>query len=260
MKRLSQLLAIACAAATISVANALTYNPSDLLLVFHQTGQSNVVLNIGPVSNYIGRASGSVTTISYDKSTVTNNFGSLSNFSYAVVGANDAESHVWLSSTATNTTPADLTINTYSTLFGKIDSAGTSAKLNSGGGSGAFVVDSTADYSYSGIVSPSDPDNVGTMGGDAPVTVSRAAPGALALIQLVPTVTSPTPKAIKLGTFNLAGNGVLTYTAAAVTPVVVATAGASAVTTRGGSVTLSATAEGGTGGFQWYQNGVAIAH
>ena len=86
-------LAVASAAATLFVslpglqAAPFTYNNGDLLLVFRQTGQPNLEVDIGPASQFINNSPGSVTAINqYSLTQLQAAYSNLGALNWAVIG------------------------------------------------------------------------------------------------------------------------------------------------------------------------------
>jgi hypothetical protein len=234
-----------------------TYVEGDLQVVFHQSGASDVEYNIGSVSNFLGLAAGTVVPVNLDTNLVATNFsGTLSGVSFSVVSA--GASRLWLSDANTNTAPADFSAFTHNVIANKIATVGADAAAIST--FTPLVISASDPNSYSYIVSDNTA-NISQFDGNTPFLVDAASdavtPTTLAFYQFVPTATVPKPSAVKLGTFTLAANGTLNFTASAVTPAIVAKPVGTTIT-RGNNATLSVTADGATS-YQWYQNGVAIA-
>ena len=66
---------------------AFTYSDTDLLLVFRKSGFNDVLFNLGTISNYLGRANGSVLPITnFDFNLVQSNFATnLTNVEYVLM-------------------------------------------------------------------------------------------------------------------------------------------------------------------------------
>ena len=89
-------------ACTAQLASAINYNPADLMLVFRQDGQKDVEFDLGSVSNYLGKAVGTKMPITYNQTTVLNNFGgSLTGVKFALVATttkSDNSIRAWVTS------------------------------------------------------------------------------------------------------------------------------------------------------------------
>src|SRR6476646_8693503 len=87
--KLSSVLFLAGLAHSLS---AFTYSDSDLLLVFRKTGSSDVLFNLGSVSNELGHANGASWSVTnYNFNLVHSNFGDLSGVTYILMAVTTSD-------------------------------------------------------------------------------------------------------------------------------------------------------------------------
>src|SRR5437870_640768 len=103
MKPLNNLLLTLLAAGAAHDAGAFNYNDGDLLLVFRKDGFHDVEFNLGTVSNYLGKANGTVVTVSnWDLGLVRSNYNnSMANVKFLLLTATsstDASRRIWSTS------------------------------------------------------------------------------------------------------------------------------------------------------------------
>ncbi|MFM2295978.1 MAG: hypothetical protein RLZZ350_2391, partial [Verrucomicrobiota bacterium] len=264
MKRLKQIFLTALVAGATQLASALSYNANDVLLVFRQSGSSDVEFNVGSVNNFLDQPAGTPISVSFNSDYVyTNNGSSFTNVKFDAVAATTSaasQPRVWLTDANLAAMPADFTVSKFSVVRGKIDAVGVQNGAITGSTNMPLVISPTAVGSYSYIVSPGNPTAVGTFGGDVPFTVDATSGNSLAFYQVVASAASPKPSAIKVGTFDFnSTSGAVTFTPVAVSPVFTAPTLSLQGGTQnaGSSKTFSVTADG-TCSFQWYLNGTAI--
>ena len=144
-KKLKGLLLIGCLLGTAQFGQAVNYTNTDLLLVFRENNFNDVEFDLGPVSAYLGLASGTQKTISFDSSLVNSNFNNTLNgvtFSLvAATGLDSVQPRAWLTDVYASPIPTDVTLSKFSqiqppaTLVGTftLDAAGV-LTFNAGGG------------------------------------------------------------------------------------------------------------------------------
>src|SRR5947207_14353847 len=95
-------LAVLLVAASTQIAGAFTYSNTDLLLIFRSdSGFSDVEFNIGSISNYLGKASGTTITVTnWNFNQVVSNFhDSISGVKFlliATTASTDSPRRSWL--------------------------------------------------------------------------------------------------------------------------------------------------------------------
>jgi hypothetical protein len=191
-------------------------NNNDLLLVFRKANSKDVEFDIGSVSNYLNLAAGTVLTVNYDTNLVranfNNSFNGVSFILAATTSDNDLPLRVWATDADLIHTPNQLTVNEYSTLSAAITSIGNTASANTGYNPGTpWVVSSTDANAYSYIVSPGNPSGIPSWNGNMNFTVENTSGHTLAFYEL--KLNPSTPPASLVGSFTMATNGILTFTA-----------------------------------------------
>src|ERR1041385_7261884 len=182
--RISSYVLGLCAAGAVQSAGAFTYSDSDLLLVFRRDGFNDVEFNLGSVSNYLGRMSGTTMTVGgWDLNLVKANYNnSLASVKFLLGGstsATDASRRIWSSSAqlAPSTPPTDLSGSRWNSLHSKLSYVGTEAtNFTAGSASASFVVASSEVSSYTYIVSDGGQVDATTIAGLEPFAVEAENP------------------------------------------------------------------------------------
>ena len=209
-------LLILCSSQMVS---AFTYADGDLLLVFRREGTSkDVEFNIGTVSNYLGKASGTVISVTnWSFNTVTSNFGSLSGVKFLVIATtanSDPVRRSWLTDANDSDVPTDISGSKMSALHGKIDLVGQDAALITASNNvQSYVVPPTDASSYTAIASDSGRLDPATIGGIAPFQVENDLGTTNHFFQLRVSNLSVKPAALQIGSFGISTNGVMTFIA-----------------------------------------------
>jgi len=120
------------AASPPAFAAAFTYSDTDLLLVFRKESTTNVIFNLGSISNYLGLANGTALPVnSFDFSRVTAVFGSdLTGAKYVLMAAttpSDSLLRAWLSDADASGVASDETHSLWSKQWAKINGVGSRA-------------------------------------------------------------------------------------------------------------------------------------
>ena len=245
----------------MTVIAGFTYKDTDLLLVFRKDGASDVLFNLGNVSNYISQAQGAMNNITFDTNLVLANFGgSFTGVKYALMAVTPLDSvplRAWLSDADLSGAPRDETFSKWGGQRGKISQIGLSAAQYFTSSNQSLVLSSSDPGSYTFIASDGGSLDVSTMGGTVPFPVEQDVPGHLRLIELKVSTANPKPVATQAGSLDLTLGGgsvaSLKFTAGVTAPVFT-----SQPTSRsgecGGSATFSAAASGdGPVSYQWYK-------
>jgi len=210
---------------TAQLAMGFSYSDSDLLLIFRRDGTSkDVEFNLGTVSNYLGKASGTVIQVTnWNFNTVANNFGSLAGVKFALIATtanSDPVRRSWLTDANDADAPTEISGSKMSALHAKIDSVGQNAQLYTATNSiQSYIIAPTDLSSYTAIASQSGQVDVSTMGGSAPFQVENDLGTINHFFQLKVSNLSVKPAAVQIGSFGISTNGVLTFIAgSAVTP------------------------------------------
>ncbi|MDB6066568.1 MAG: hypothetical protein JWR26_2776 [Pedosphaera sp.] len=232
MKKLLFNLGAAGVALWAQSAGAFTYSDNDLLLVFREPGFNDVEFNLGPVSNYLGKPNGSVTTVTnFNATTVSNNFGGLSGVEFLLMSASSpyGSQQVYITD-ADSTVPQilDLQSGTWKNLQNHIAAVGvqaataTSHNLNQ-----TYIISSAAASSYSYIASSGGQSDITTISGAAasgtsPVptsfvvenTIPSTGSAISKFFRLQGTATPPPGNpSLQIGTFAMTSDGTITFTA-----------------------------------------------
>ena len=209
--------------ATATVAQAFNYTNSDLMLVFRKDGFNDTVFDLGTVSNYLGKANGTTLTVanwnlSLAKSTYGNNLSGVKFILIAATSMTGEQSplRVWATdaSITAATAPTDMPPSKWGGLRSTISTVGTEASaITATNSTQSYVVSSTDPSSYTYVASGGNQYDVATMSGYSPFPVESAIPATQLFYELKPSSATPKPAAALVGSFQLATNGVLTFTA-----------------------------------------------
>lgn len=226
MKRFSKLTILLLLLSARFPASAFTYTNTDLLLIFRQDGFNDVEFNLGSVSNYNGLAAGTIVTVTnWSLNAVLTNYNnSLAGAKFILLACTEpspiAGRRTWLTDAEPNSTPTD----TFSTIIASelsiINKVGSDAAAITGNsGTQTLVTDPSTAGSYTADVSNGGQVDVSTLGGSSAFVVEQTVPGASRFFMLK-SGSSPFPAALQVGTFSIDANGVLTFTAGALAPLV----------------------------------------
>ena len=178
MKKLTHISLALLFTASVRSALALSFNPDDLLLVFHDANTppsiSDVEYDLGSVTNLTSLAPGATTTLFTDDGTVLNNFNTDYTSARMMLVANDdpsggvtTSSRLWLTTVnpAATVTFFGKGSSAFGTVLGRLNSAGNDAANNA---TGSSYIDSPGDgNSYSHVAfngAPTTSLGVGTFG------------------------------------------------------------------------------------------------
>lgn len=247
------------ACGTTFCASAFTYtNNTDLLLALYKSPYKDMVFNLGSVSNFFNLPNGTVVTVTnFNAAVAKANFNNnLAQVSFALMAItppgspiNAGKRRTWVTSSAG--TPTDLYSGFQSSQYTVINQVGTlSTSVSSQIMPGVvtnYVAVSAGDASYGSfaytvIVSPS-----ASLGGQCAFTVEQTVPGTAGFFELkaVTNPNGPFPASTQLGSFSLALDGTLTFTAGVSgTPPSVTTGPSGATVVLGGSTNFSVVASG----------------
>jgi len=204
---------------TAHIAMGFSYSDSDLLLIFRRDGTSkDVEFNLGTVSNFLGKASGTVIPVTNRSfNSVTSNFGSLAGVKFVLIATtsnSDPLRRSWLTDANDSDAPTDISGSKMSTLHAKIDSVGQDAQIYTATNSTqTYIVPPTDPSSYTAIASQNGTLDVSTMGGTAPFQVENDFASTSHFFQLKVSNLSLKPAAVQIGSFGMTPGGVLTFTA-----------------------------------------------
>jgi hypothetical protein len=212
------------------LARAWSYNTGDLLLIFRESGYTNIEFDLGSVSNLLGHSTGFTTNLTgWSSSLVTDNFGSDLTGVSVILAAVDSPTNTvptaWLSSADPNPGAYNVNQATWvSALYETIDYIGAKPevpfKVPLPPGitpTNAYAISPTsAQYggaSYDSIVSGGRLQNVPIWDGSAPfgsIPVEQVIPGSFDFWQVQDSYGAPNHL---VGTFTVAANGTLTFVA-----------------------------------------------
>lgn len=235
MKHIKPLTLAALALLATPLARAWNYTDGDLLLVFRESGASDVEFDLGSVNTYLGHTNGYTTTVTgwnptlvtsaFASSTNINTFGSLTGVSVALLATTPVTNAVptaWLSGAEPNTTAYRVGAQAWSSRFHNIISAvGTRpvfynipATTNANAtATNSYVVSAGSLASYDYTVTGGNQQAVSLLGGNANFTVETTIPADLDFWAISPSSASPKPADQLVGRFVLSANGVLTFIA-----------------------------------------------
>ena len=207
----------------VQVAGAFNYTNTDVLLVFKKTGFNDVEMNLGSVSNFLGRANGTVITVTnWNLNLVKSNYNnSLSGVSYVLLAATSSDPgldvrRIWATDAAVSapTPPTDMTTSKWNSLWSKVnyvyDQATVSTTSNA---TPSYVVAPSLGSSYTAIVSENGLLDPATIGGLSQFPVEAVVSNTMLFYETKISSLIPKPAAALIGSFNLGTNGVLAFTA-----------------------------------------------
>ena len=200
-------------------ARAFTYTDSDLILVLRQSQFSDVEFNLGPVSNYLGLASGAERMVSnWDLSLALSTFGdSLDGVSFsllATTGVASDQPRLWLSDGDGANSPTDITGSKFRNINSKVSFVGVQAQLATGSAAKqSYVVSSSELSSFTFIASSGGLQPVSTLGGTTSFPVEGLAPGSVRFFEVKASTAAVKPAALQVGVFTLTAEGDLKFKA-----------------------------------------------
>ena len=224
---MNKLIPLTIAAAALLVAPAVqawTYKDGDVLLLFRNVNNPNndVEYDLGSVNQFLGQTNGYTTTVTnWNPAIVQGVYGTdltgVSVALLAVTSPTNVTPTAYVSGLEPNTTaygdsPSDWAFNYYST----IDAIGSRPLTYSvpTASTNAYSINPTGKYkvtSYEYIASSGSYNGVSQLGGGVPFIVEQVIPGTADFWAVQP-LGGATPDHL-VGSFNLAANGALTFTA-----------------------------------------------
>lgn len=231
MKTFYQTLVAAAALLAAPLAQAWTYTNGHALLIFRSSGFNDVELDLGDVSQFIGKPNGYTANVTgWNSNLVTSVFGSdLSGVSVilaATTSDTNASPSAWLSSGDSSALPHNYSFPTWrNNLYSVINAVGTRplTYLVPTAGASAYSIDPGGTYrlaSYDYIASGGGVNSgaIQELGGNVSFDVEKTVPGSFGFWQIAPGASSQ--PAAYVGTFSIDASGNLSFTAG---PVVVST-------------------------------------
>ena len=220
MNKLSRILLTVFTAGAAQVASAFNYTNSDLLLVFRANGFNDVEFDLGTVSNYLGRARGTVVHVSnFDLSVATNNFGNLNGVKFDLLSAttlSDSLPRIWATDANLAGSPTALNYASWNGFQSFISTVGSLATIYTvSNTTPSYVVSPTDNSSYTYNASESGVLNAANIGGRSPYAVENAIPATLSFYELQISGATPLPAAPLVGRFMMDAAGNLTFVAGA---------------------------------------------
>ena len=201
---------------SITVLPGFTYTDTDLLLVFRKDGFSDVLFNLGSVSNYLGLAPGTLVSVAnWNYGLVAANFGSLSGVKYALLAATPsvAPQRAWFSDGNGANTPTDETFSKWGGQYSKVNAIGAAAATYYNSSNQSLILPSSDVGSYTYIASSGGALDVTTLSGTVPFPVEIDFGGWMRLFELNVSGAIPKPAATQVGAFALTMDGQLSFTA-----------------------------------------------
>jgi len=200
---------------------AFTYTNTNLLLVFpHNANDNDVEFNLGSVSNFLGKANGTVIPVNnWDLNLVkAQNNNSLANVKFlllAVTEVSDSTKRVWMSDASSGDTPTDITGSKWSQLYSRISSVGAvaAAATASNTTSQTWVTNKNDTSSYTYVASSGGEQEVTTISGISPFPIEGGIPATNKFVELKTSSITPKPASTIVGVFTMTSAGVLTFTA-----------------------------------------------
>jgi hypothetical protein len=231
----------------VPFAQALTYNPGDVLLVFRSPGLNDVEFDLGSISQFLNHTNGyTVPVNSWSPSVVNSNYslngGNVQFALLASTSVSDPSPNAWISDGQPLISVSDITPSRWSSgLAGQITAVGNGAAADplAPANVNYDVVVPTSHYSFDNITSNNgnSPGEIPYLGGASgiPFQVTGPVPATLLFYQISPTNAAVKPAATLVGSFVLDSNGNLTFQSG---PLLDATT-ITAVTDNGGSVAVT---------------------
>jgi len=239
------------AALATPLARAWTYSDGDVLLIFRESGSSDVEFDIGNISQFLSHSSPyAVQVTDWSLTLVNNTFGSVSGASVILVSTTSSAANplnTWITSSGSVTSVSDVTHTGWNSLYAHINGIGVDPVSDNETPTGAnsYVIEESGDKagghssnaSYYWIVTDDGVDGayIADFGGNLPFDVEGVAPATLGFWQIQPSTTSPKPEATYIGTFDIDGNGNLYFYVGSLQPTI------TAVTQTGATDTVSFT-------------------
>ena len=216
---------VATVAVGTQMAMGFSYTDGDLLLVFRKDGFNDIEFNLGPASQFLNQKAGTTVTVTnWDVSVVTGEYLLSDGAKVALVGASSLAAtplRAWVTDVETASTPTAITPSQWQVLWSKIHAVGSKAATATGNVAGnSYVVSPTAYSSYTATASNAGslPAGIRRLGGATAFNIESTVPATLQLVELSPSSVNPKPAATVVGSFQLGGEGTLTFTAAGGVP------------------------------------------
>ena len=219
VQNLLTLAALALATGLTHTLNAFTYTNTDLLLVFCKDTFNDVEFNLGPVSNFLGRANGTVVTVTnWSLPTVRAAYNnSLANVKFllaAVTSSDDTLRRAWLTDASAGDTPTDQSGSRLGQIYTKISLIGANAAAATLTNSSlVYITNANESTSFSYIASGGGQLDASTLSGASPFPIESENPATNRFVELRASSINPKPPATIAGTFSLTSAGVLTFVA-----------------------------------------------
>src|ERR1051326_6480123 len=133
IKNLLNIRALALATGWAQSLCAFTYSDSDRLLVFREDTFKDVEFNLGSISNFLGKANGTVITVTnWDfqlvRSNFNNQFATDKFVLAATTSSSDSLRRNWLTDGSASGTPTDISGSKMSGIYSKISFVGNQAQ------------------------------------------------------------------------------------------------------------------------------------
>jgi len=229
IKHLLNIGAFVLAAGLSQTLSAFTYTNTDLLLVFRKDTFNDVEFNLGSVSNFLGRANGTVITVNnwnfgLVKTNFNNSFLNVKFLLAAVTDSTDPLRRAWLTDATSTDIPTDQSNSRLTQIYSKIAQAGAEAAAATftNTSSQVYITNSSDSTSFTYIASGGGQLDASTLGGASPFPIEIENPATNRFVEIKASSLTPKPAATIVGTFSMTSAGVLTFTAgpplAALTP------------------------------------------
>lgn len=215
----ASVLALAGLIGSPEKSSAFTYADTQLLLVFKSEGYDDVIFNIGSVSNYLGRAAGTVLNVTnFSLPAVVNNFGAdLTGVKFALMATTSptvspvSANSVWLTSLDPEANPLNVTYSKYTQIYSKVSAVGQRAQeATFSSATNYFRIGASQATSYTTLSG-----GVDTLDGQTTFAIEGAVPATTGFYQVQASSLANKPVSMRVGSFQMTSGGLLSFIAGA---------------------------------------------
>jgi hypothetical protein len=205
------------------LAQAFTYQDSDVLLVFRKDGSDDVLFNLGSISQFLNRTDGEeVQVTNFNLELVRSKYDLTDEVKVALLATTSkdvvlASRAAWLSDADADSQPVELTASQWQQLlWSKINSVGVKAQeFSKASATNVFTAPASLPSTYTYIVGNggTSANLLSTLGGSTSFKVESGIPATLKFYAIKPSTVSPKPASKLIGRFTFGTDGALKFIA-----------------------------------------------
>ncbi len=205
------------------LAQAFTYQDTDVLLAFRKDGADDTLFNLGSISQFLNRTDGEeVQVTNFNLELVRSKYDLTDELKVVLLATTSkdvvlASRAAWLSDADPDSQPTELTASQWQQLlWSKINSVGVKAQdFSKASPTNAFTAPASLPSAYTYIVGNggTSANLLSTLGGSTSFKVEAGVPADLTLYAIRPSTVSPKPASALIGRFTFSTDGVLKFIA-----------------------------------------------